>query len=82
MRLAMAAVAACAVSHVVQAQPADSVKTSLYIESRLHHGFIIIHSRDIRAVEDSYPWGFETDIGWHNASQRIWESRAMCNSPR
>ena len=47
---------------------------ALYMSSALHKGFIIIHSRDIRAVEDSYPTGFEFDIGWRNTSNEAWQS--------
>ena len=72
---------AAGAGHSLHGQSAKGENPSLYIEPRLHRGFILIHSRDIRAVEDSYPWGFETDIGWHNASQRIWES-CHCSTRR
>lgn len=29
------------------------------------YGFILIHSRDVRSVEDSYPWGIQVDGFWH-----------------
>lgn len=28
------------------------------------YGFIIVHSRDVRAVEDSYPWGVTAETFW------------------
>lgn len=59
----------------------DTLGTAVYFEGRLHYGFIIIHSRDIRAIEDSYPWGFEVDFGKYTASQAVWD-RCNCNLRR
>ncbi len=54
----------------------DSLKATPYFDARLHHGFIIIHSRDIRAIKDSYPWGMEVDMAWLKTSEKSWN---MCN---
>lgn len=51
----------------------DSLTSAVYFEVRLHHGFVIVHSRDIRAVEDSYPWGFEADFGKYISSESVWD---------
>lgn len=51
-------------------------RAAFFVETSLHHGFIIVHSRDIRALEDSYPWGLEVDFGWQRLSSDAWE---MCN---
>lgn len=58
------------------AGPPDSTSRLLFAEARILHGFIIIHSRDIRAIEDSYPWGAEIDIGRQLNSDKAWNS---CN---
>jgi hypothetical protein len=47
-----------------------------YLSARAHLGFVIVHSRDVRSVKDSYPRGLELDIGIHKTSDRVWES---CN---
>ena len=43
------------------------------MEIKQHYGFIIIHSRDIRAIEDSYPIGTEFNFNWQNIDQKSWE---------
>lgn len=58
------------------AAPTDSTSRLFFAEARLLHGIIIIHSRDIRAIEDSYPWGAEFDIGRQLNSDKAWNS---CN---
>ncbi|MEM0999150.1 MAG: acyloxyacyl hydrolase [Bacteroidota bacterium] len=54
----------------------DSVRTRQLIGLRGHSGFIILHSQDLRPIEDSYPWGAELDFGWQYVSKRAWE---FCN---
>ena len=34
------------------------------LSSAADYGFIIVHSRDVRAVKDSYPWGITTEGFW------------------
>jgi len=40
------------------------------------YGFIIIHSKSIREIRDSYPWGLELDMNWHYNNKKSWE---FCN---
>lgn len=42
-----------------------------------HVGSVLIHSRDLRPIEDSYPLGVELDLAWHKVSEKAWES-CMC----
>ena len=44
---------------------------------KFHAGYVLIHSRDLRPIEDSYPMGLEVDFAWHKISQKAWES-CMC----
>lgn len=57
----------------------DSSGGAFYLESRLSHGFIIIHSQDVAAVKNSYPWGFEFDLGWISTSESAWH-RCNCHT--
>ena len=41
---------------------------------KFHVGSILIHSRELRPIEDSYPLGVELDLAWHKISQKAWES--------
>ena len=43
---------------------------------RQHYGFIIIHSRELRAFEDAYPRGTELTLNWHLMERKSWE---VCN---
>jgi len=47
-----------------------------YIGGAYHKGFVIVHSRAVRAVEDSYPQGFQIDFGKHKISEKVWNA---CN---
>jgi hypothetical protein len=44
---------------------------------KFHAGSVLIHSRELRPIEDSYPLGVELDFAWHKISQKAWES-CMC----
>jgi len=39
-----------------------------------HYGNIIIHSREIRDIKDSYPLGLEVDFSWHKNKQKQWDN--------
>ncbi len=54
--------------------PGDSTKTLRLYGLRLHQGSVLIHSRDLRPIRNSYPTGLEFDLGWHQVSQKAWES--------
>jgi len=54
--------------------PPDSTRFTRQIGLKLHQGFVIIHSRDLRPIRNSYPNGLELDFAWHNTSQKAWES--------
>jgi len=43
---------------------------------RQHYGFVFIHSRELRPIKDSYPWGTELTLNWHKMDQKSWE---VCN---
>ena len=38
-----------------------------------HYGFIIIHSRSIRAIKDSYPIGTEFNFNWQKIDKKSWD---------
>lgn len=48
-------------------------KTYPYYSARMHQGYVLIHSRDLRPIENSFPTGLELDIGWHRASEEAWQ---------
>lgn len=37
-----------------------------------HHGFIIIHSRDVRSVKNSYPFTGNLNINWQTLDKKNW----------
>jgi outer membrane protein W len=49
----------------------------LVIGIRPHYGFIIVHSRDILPVKDSYPYGFGIEISRHQNSKKAFD-RCLC----
>jgi hypothetical protein len=51
--------------------------TPLVIGLRPHYGFVLIHSRDIRPVKDSYPVGAGIELSWHQNSGKAYD-RCLC----
>lgn len=45
-----------------------------YLSASAQIGSVIVHSRDVRAIKDSYPFGFELDFGTHKTSEKVWNS--------
>ncbi|MBT8220570.1 MAG: acyloxyacyl hydrolase [Bacteroidia bacterium] len=41
---------------------------------KLHQGFVLVHSRELRPIEDSYPTGLELNLAWHKTSEKAWRA--------
>ena len=54
--------------------PGEGPSSVKMLGIKLHKGSVLIHSRDLRPIEDSYPTGLELDFAWHKISKRAWES--------
>jgi hypothetical protein len=52
----------------------DTTRSAQILGLRLHQGFVLIHSRDLAPVRNSYPIGVELDWAWHKVSRAAWES--------
>lgn len=52
----------------------DTSKVYFLTGLKLHQGFVIIHSKEIRAIKNSYPNGIEFDLAWHSTSKKSWSS--------
>lgn len=55
----------------------DSSAVPLSIGIKAHYGFVIIHSRHLRPVSDSYPFGVEANIMWHYNRERSY-NKCLC----
>ena len=55
----------------------DSLTSVKLVGLKFHLGSVLIHSRELRPIEDSYPLGVEFNLAWHKISQKAWES-CMC----
>lgn len=55
----------------------EKEKAPLAISLKVHYGFVIIHSRDIRPIGDSYPWGIQADLSWHYNTKKAY-NRCLC----
>jgi len=53
-----------------------SAQTTRLAGVRLHQGYVLIHSKDLVPVKNSWPVGVELDYAWHRLSERAW---ASCN---
>src|SRR5690606_14333376 len=54
-------------------QPYDTARAAINIGLTGHTGFIIPHSREIRDVSHSNPWGIEADVSMHFTNERAWQ---------
>lgn len=66
----------CLLIRPMQAQhsPPDSSQSIFTLSARIHQGFVLVHSRDIRSIQNSYPTGLDLDLSWHNTSAKAWAS--------
>jgi hypothetical protein len=51
----------------------DTTRAAINIGLNAHTGFIIPHSRTIRDIANSNPWGIEADFSWHFVNPRAWQ---------
>jgi len=58
------------------AQSGEELKHRKVVGLRAHYGKILIHSRDLRPIKDSYPIGLSGDFAWQFLSQVAWD---FCN---
>ncbi|HHZ65708.1 MAG TPA: acyloxyacyl hydrolase [Flavobacteriales bacterium] len=54
----------------------SNMKSQFILGIRQHYGFILIHSKAVRNIKDSYPWGTEIILNWHKMNLKSWE---ICN---
>ncbi len=54
--------------------PSDTTKVVNEFGVKVHQGFVLIHSRELRPIQNSYPTGLEFDFAWHKISEKAWES--------
>ena len=55
----------------------DTTSQKLFVLGlRQHYGFVIIHSKDLRAIKDSYPIGTELNFNWFKMDEKSWD---LCN---
>ena len=49
-------------------------KNPFTIGFKAQYGSIIVHSREVREIKDSYPLGLEVDLSWHKIKQKQWDN--------
>ena len=59
---------------MAQEAPSDSSKAVKILGFKFHQGFVLIHSRNLRPVKNSYPRGLELDMVWHYTTRNSWET--------
>lgn len=57
-------------------QDNDDLRFRKIVGARASVGKVLIHSRDLREIKDSYPIGLSADLAWQFLSRRSWE---FCN---
>ena len=41
---------------------------------RLHQGTVLVHSRHVRSIANSYPRGLEANLAWQRTSEEAWQT--------
>jgi len=59
---------------MVLSTPSDSLKAVKIFGFKWHQGVVLIHSRNLRPVKNSYPNGLEFDLAWHYTTLNAWET--------
>ena len=49
------------------------LKSVFSLSIKQHYGFVIIHSRSIRAIKNSYPVGTEFNFNWQKIDKKSWD---------
>ena len=71
----LATVSLCPLSYTQSPDSADAAeRDQLSIEATFQQAYVIVHSEDVRAVEDSYPRQFELNGLWRLNGQDTWEA--------
>ncbi len=52
----------------------DTIPVSKLIGLKLHQGFVLVHSRHLRPIRNSYPTGLELDFALHYTRQKAWDA--------
>ena len=55
-------------------RPPDSTRLVHQVGLKLHQGFVLVHSRDVRPMRNSYPTGLALDFAWQKVSERAWNA--------
>lgn len=58
---------------IPQTPEEDTTRYPVVLGFRTHVGSVIIHSKAVRPIKDSYPVGVEFDLNWHKNSQKQWD---------
>ena len=75
--VAIAVLFFCSSAKGIAAISSDSISHNPFVLGlRQHYGFVIIHSREIRAIKDSYPTGTELTASWQKMDKKSWD---LCN---
>jgi len=64
---------------IIRANPVTNpskTKPPLYIGAKIHYGFIIPHSEELKSISESNIWGFQVDFSKLNISPKAWSN---CN---
>ena len=51
----------------------NNLNSMFSLSAKQHYGFIIIHSRSIRAIKNSYPIGTEFNFNWQKTDKKSWD---------
>ena len=71
----LATVSLCPLSYTQSPDSADAAERDQFsIEATFQQAYVIVHSEDVRAVEDSYPRQFELNGLWRLNGQDTWEA--------
>lgn len=52
----------------------DSQRIVRQVGLRLHQGTVLVHSRHVRPIANSYPRGIEANLTWQRTSEQAWQT--------
>jgi len=56
----------------------DSVNSNSFLSTglRAHYAYLWLHTKDMKPIGNSFPWGLQMEFNWHLAGEKVWN---QCN---
>lgn len=63
---------------LAQARPENTLEQNSFfsIGGRVHYAYLWLHTKEMKPIGNSFPWGIQAEFNWHLANENVW---IQCN---